>query len=190
MKLFKSLLLVACAALSFAACDKDDDKTPVNPTPKGYVGELSVDQTDGTFFKQQGVSVRYDLKDDRTVDIYMYRVQFAEAMPVKLDMTIPGVECKSVGERIELSGERIIPLAMGGEFPRYTITSLRGTLTDSELQLSMNCGEFPVGPCSRTVRRELSPAAFRFIALRIFFAEFSYLYTLFSRVELCAILQR
>ncbi len=74
----------------------------------------------------------------------MYRVQFAEAMPVKLDMTIPGVECKSVGERIELSGERIIPLAMGGEFPRYTITSLRGTLTDSELQLSMNCGEFPL----------------------------------------------
>ncbi len=144
MKLFKSLLLVACAALSFAACDKDDDKTPVNPTPKEYVGELSVDQTDGTFFKQQGVSVRYDLKDDRTVDIYMYRVQFAEAMSVKLDMTIPGVECKSVGERIELSGERIIPLAMGGKFPRYTITSLRGTLTDSELQLSMNCGEFPL----------------------------------------------
>ena len=144
MKLFKSLLSVACAALCFAACDKDDDKTPVNPTPKGYVGELSVDQTDGTFFKQQGVSVKYDLKDDRTVDIYMYRVQFAEAMPVKLDMTIPGAECKSVGERIELSGEQIIPLAMGGEFPRYTITALRGTLTDSELQLSMTCGEFPL----------------------------------------------
>lgn len=144
MKLFKSLLSVACAALCMVACDNEDNKTPQKPKPKGYVGELSVDQTDGTFFKQQGVSVRYGINDDHTIDIYMYRVQFAEAMPVKLDMTIPGVECNAVDGRTELSGERIIPLAMGGEFPRYTITGLRGTLTDSELHLSMTCGEFPL----------------------------------------------
>lgn len=37
-----------------------------------------------------------------------------------------------------------IPYAMGGKFPKYTITNLSGTVNDGTLSVSMNCGSSPV----------------------------------------------
>lgn len=147
MKLIKMMLCAACALSLAVACDKSEDDSVLIPVDKTFLGELSVDQTDGTFFRQQEVRVRYEMNTDATpvtMDIYMYRVQFAEAMPVKLDMTIPAVEFAVADGVIELSGDGIVPLAMGGEFLQYTITGLRGKIEDGRMTLSMTCGTFPL----------------------------------------------
>lgn len=147
MKLIKMMLCAACALSLAVACDKSEDDSVLIPVDKTFLGELSVDQTDGTFFRQQEVQVRYEMNTDATpvtMNIYMYRVQFAEAMPVKLDMTIPAVGFTVVGDAIELSGDGIVPLAMGGEFPQYTITDLQGRIENGRMTLSMTCGKYPL----------------------------------------------
>ncbi len=147
MKLIKMMLCAACALSLTVACDKSEDDSVQIPVDKTFLGELSVDQTDGTFFRQQEVQVRYEMNTDATpvtMNIYMYRVRFAEAMPVKLDMTIPAVDFSVADGAIELSGDGIVPLAMGGEFKQYTITGLRGKIEDGRMTLSMTCGSFPL----------------------------------------------
>ncbi|MDE6140198.1 MAG: hypothetical protein K2J31_05110 [Alistipes sp.] len=147
MKLIKMMMCVACAISLAVACDKSDNDYILIPVDNTFSGELSVDQTDGTFFRQQDVELRYEMNIDDvplTMDIYMYRVQFAEAMPVKLDMTIPGVDFSYEGGAIEIEGEGIVPLAMGGEFPAYTITGLRGKIENGRMTLSMTCGKYPL----------------------------------------------
>lgn len=137
-------------SLTAIACDKDDEPEKELPTPtpvqNSYLGTVTVDQNDGTVFKQQNVEVKYDIADiaGSKLDIYMYKVKFAEGMPINLDMTIPAVDFTVSGERIDISGDGIVPLAMGGEFPRYTITDLSGTIENGTMSLSMTCGVFPL----------------------------------------------
>lgn len=147
MKLMKLILCAAVLSFAVVACDRDDEEEKYEPADKCYVGELSVDQNDGTTFKQQNVEVKCDIDTDAApvkMTIYMNKVKFAEAMPIKLDMTIPAVDCTVSGGRIDISGDGIVPLAMGGEFPKYTITDLRGTIENGTMTLSMTCGEYPL----------------------------------------------
>ena len=49
-------------------------------------------------------------------------------------------------EKIEdgmISGNEIIPYAMGGPFEKYKITNLTGAMTDKTLRFEMVCGEYP-----------------------------------------------
>lgn len=150
MKLMKLMMCAAMLSLAAVACDKDDEPQQEQPTPppaqNSYLGVVTVDQNDGTTYKRQNVEVKYDMTDvaGSKLDIYMYKVKFAEAMPMELDMTIPAVDFTVTGERIDLSGDGIIPLAMGGKFPAYTITGLRGTIENNIMTLSMMCGEYPL----------------------------------------------
>lgn len=138
-------------SMAVVACDKDDEEQQEQPTPppsqSTYLGVLTVDQNDGETYKRQNVEVKYVIDadaDGSKLDIYMYKVKFAEAMPMELDMTIPAVDFSVTGDRIELSGEGIIPLAMGGQFPAYTITDLSGKIENDIMTLSMMCGEYPL----------------------------------------------
>lgn len=142
----RTLLCAACAALALASCGDDDPQQRFVPVEAGYKGCLTVDQTDGTFFSQQDVEVEYEIETDaNTMSICMYRVRFAEAMPIELDMTIPGVEYILTGDgKISISGDGIVPLALGGEFPQYTITSLSGRIADGKLEMTMMCGIYPL----------------------------------------------
>jgi hypothetical protein len=70
-------------------------------------------------------------------------VSFSAKMPVKIDMEIPNVEYQNEDGKITLSGNNIVPFAMGGEFPKYTVTNLSGTVNNGTLSVSMNCGESP-----------------------------------------------
>ena len=64
-------------------------------------------------------------------------------MPVTIDVTIPNVTVQSTPEKILLSCETTVPLAMGGEFPRYTVTNLEGEIVGQELAFSLNFGDSP-----------------------------------------------
>ena len=142
----KQLFTVLIAAgMMFVACDKNDDKneTPETLTNQTYEGTLTVDQTDGTTYTQENVTVGFAITDTAGMVLTLNQVSFSERMPVKIDMTIPHIEYTANGANYTLSGNNIVPLAMGGDFPKYTITNLSGTIADGALSVSMNCGGFP-----------------------------------------------
>lgn len=140
-------------ALSLAACKpttpgKPDDGDIVIED-NDYTGTLVVDQNDGTYYTQQEVNVRitFDTDDNGGIlaaEIKMFQVSFAEKMPMKLDMTIPGVTASATNDGITLSGDNIIPLAMGGEFPAYTITGITGEVTANAVSFGFKCGQYPL----------------------------------------------
>ena len=63
-------------------------------------------------------------------------------MPVSLDVTVPGVKCECRENEIILSGNDIVPLAMGMPYAKYNVTSLSGKITAGKLTVSLNFGEF------------------------------------------------
>lgn len=147
MKRLKFLFGALCAMMLAVACENDSNPEPQIPTPapeNEYLGTVVVDQNDGTTFSKEGVKVTFEVVDEATMDIVMYGVKFAEAMPVTLDMTIYGVEYTETPAGLTLSGDQIVPYAMGGPFEQFTITSLTGEISERGMTLDFVCGAYPV----------------------------------------------
>lgn len=58
------------------------------------------------------------------------------------NVTVPGVKCEIRENEIILSGNDIVPLAMGMPYAKYKVTSLNGKITAGKLTVSLNFGEF------------------------------------------------
>ena len=145
MKIAKLILGIVFSAVLFASCENGDNNTlPPNPVEgECYVGTLKVDQNDGTFYTQEDVEVDYQIIDGK-LNFVMYKVKFADGMPIKLDMVVEGVNCIGASGYYTLAGNGIVPYAMGGPFEKFTITELVGLITNHTMNLSFNCGEYPV----------------------------------------------
>jgi hypothetical protein len=145
MKIAKLILGIVFSAVLFASCENGDNNTlPPNPVEgECYVGTLKVDQNDGTFYTQEDVEVDYQIIDGK-LNFVMYKVKFADGMPLKLDMVVEGVDCIGALGNYTLAGNGIVPYAMGGPFEKFTITELVGLITNHTMTLSFNCGEYPV----------------------------------------------
>lgn len=146
LQFFATLLI---AGTMFTACGsedkKNDDPKPVEAvTADSFQGTFSVGNSDGTTYTQENVDVTYAVTDTAGFVLTFKQVSFSPKMPVKIDMDIPNVTYANENGKITLSGNEIIPYAMGGEFPKYTITNLLGTVNDGTLSVSMNCGSSPV----------------------------------------------
>lgn len=137
--------LLAIVMLSVACENGDNNNLPSKPDTKScYTGLLTVDQNDGTVFEKRSVEVDYELKSG-LLNFVMYKVKFAEAMPIKLDMVVEGADyTEALDGTLTLSGDGLVPYAMGGPFEKYTITKLTGEITDKTMSLSFMCGEYPV----------------------------------------------
>jgi len=147
MKNLKFLFLLAVVPF-FAACSSDDDDNNNGNNTAiieegAYVGTLKVDQNDDTFYNQDNVKVEIEF-DEGTAKIIMHQVSFSERMPVKLDMTIPGVTANAITGGFEISGNNIVPLAGGGQFAQYTITDMSGTITTAAISFELTCGAYPL----------------------------------------------
>ena len=145
MRQLKYLFIIALAALTFTSCENGDNNTlPPNPVEgEYYVGTLTVDQNDGTFYTQENVKVDYQIIDNK-LNFVMYKVKFSNGMPLKLDMVVEGVDCIGTLGYYTLAGNGIVPYAMGGPFEKFTITELIGLITNHTMNLSFKCGEYPV----------------------------------------------
>lgn len=145
MKKFLPVFLCAAMFAVAVSCSKDDDKGDDLATgTKSYVGTVSVDQTDGTFFHDEDVTIDITFNEAAmTFDMKVNQVQFAAAMPIKLDMTVKGIAYTETNGTVSFTGDGLIPEAMGGPFPGYTITNLSGTITATQMSFSMICGRFP-----------------------------------------------
>ena len=145
MKIRKLIPGIMFFAMLFASCENGENNTlPTKPVEKEcYVGTLTVDQNDGTTYTQEDVNIDYEIIDGK-LNFVMYKVKFAENMPLKLDMVVEGIDCLGAIGNYVLTGNGIVPYAMGGKFEKYTITELVGTITNSTMNLSFMCGEYPV----------------------------------------------
>lgn len=139
------LSLLALVMLSIACENGHNNDLPNKPEEEAcYKGLLTVDQNDGTLYKQSDVEVDYELKGGK-LNFVMYKVKFANGMPIKLDMVVEGVDyIEATDGTLTLSGDSIVPYAMGGPFEKYTITALTGEITDKTMSLDFMCGEYPV----------------------------------------------
>ena len=125
-------------------CDTGDNNLPTKPVEECYIGPLSVDQNDGTFYYQSNVKTTYEISAEGRLSFAMYNVKFAEGMPIKLNMFVDGVAFIEEDGQYTLSGNGLVPYAMGGPFEKFTITNLTGTLTEESFSLEFLCGEYPV----------------------------------------------
>jgi len=141
----KSLIFALLMTSFFAiSCEKDEEPLVINED-ETYSGQLTVDQLNGTNYTAGNVRIKVTPSATAgflTID--MLQVSFSAQMPVKLDMMVQNVSYTSTNEKITLSGNNIIPIAMGGEFPAYTITNLNGEIKNGTLTLSMMCGSYPL----------------------------------------------
>ena len=145
----KIIFLLAAVTLFAVACDKNDDgkgtddTDPVGAEYETYAGTLTVDQNDGTIFTKESVTITVAFDGEGKAVVKMLQVKFSDKMPMTLDMTIPGITAVETADGVELSGDGIVPEAMGGPFSAYTITELEGTVTPSAISFEMMCGDFP-----------------------------------------------
>lgn len=142
LQLFFGLTLMTLIGV---ACENGhNNDLPNNPEEtKCYKGTMVVDQNDGTIYTQEDVEVDYEIKDGK-LNFVMYQVKFAKGMPLKLDMVVEGADYVENDGTYTISGDGIVPYAMGGPFEKFTITELNGTITDTEFEMEFMCGEYPV----------------------------------------------
>ena len=136
-------LLFAFVAMSLIGCGKETPEMPLVPEESDYVGTVTVVYNEAPF-DNEGIRVSFTPSEDgQTASITLHQIRFVPQMPVTIDVTIPDIALQSSTEKIVLSCERCIPLAMGGEYPRYTVTDLRGEIVGDELTFSLNFGDYP-----------------------------------------------
>ena len=138
-------LILSLVSLAFVACENGNNNALPNKPVESecYTGTMTVDQNDDTMYTQDEVKVDYEILDGK-LNFVMYKVKFAEGMPIKLDMVVEGVDCIGAAGHYVLAGNGIVPYAMGGPFEKFTITNLLGLITNDTMTLSFMCGEYPV----------------------------------------------
>ncbi len=137
------MIFAALVAMTLIGCGKAEPETPIVPEMSDYKGTVTV-MYKGEPFDNENIQVNFTPSEDgKTASIVIYQIRFVPQMPVTIDVTIPNVAVQSTTEKILLSCERTIPLAMGGEYPRYTVTDLKGEIVGQEMSFSLNFGDSP-----------------------------------------------
>ena len=140
---FKHMLL-ALAALAAIGCNKNNPEETVGPKEGSYVGTVTVNSTSGAVFDNENIEVSFTPSEDgKTATLVMYQIKFTPRMPMTLDITIPDVNITAEGQDIKLECAEVVPIAMGGPFPNYTVTNLTGKISGGELTFSLNFGATP-----------------------------------------------
>ena len=136
-------MILALAALALLACNKEEKEELPVAVAADYKGVATVEASSGTF-DTEDIEVNFTPSEDGTVaTITINKIRFVPQMPVTIDVTIPNVGLTSTKDGFQLACDNVIPLAMGGEYERYTVTNLTGTLKDDELAFSLNFGSTP-----------------------------------------------
>lgn len=137
------LFVAALLGMLLFSCGKETPEMPLVPEESDYVGTVTVIYQEAPF-DNENISVNFTPSEDgQTASITLRQIRFVPQMPVTIDVTIPDISLQSTTEKIILSCERTIPWAMGGEYPRYTVTGLQGEIVGKELAFSLYFGDYP-----------------------------------------------
>ena len=141
MKLLNAFLIAAVSVVA-AACSKNEPvKIIETPAETVYSGTMTV-VAGSKHNVSENVKVNVSFQEGGTVTIIFNKVKFVPQMPVSLDVTVPGVTCEARENELILSGNDIVPLAMGMPYAKYNVTSLNAKITAGKLTVSLNFGEF------------------------------------------------
>lgn len=139
---FLNAFLIAAVSVVAAACSKNEPvKIIETPAETVYSGTMTV-VASGKDNVSENVKVNVNLQEDGTATIIFNKVKFVPQMPVSLDVTVPGVTCETRENEIILSGNDIVPLAMGMPYAKYKVTSLSGKIIAGKLTVSLNFGGY------------------------------------------------
>ncbi|MBQ6977468.1 MAG: hypothetical protein IJQ18_02410 [Paludibacteraceae bacterium] len=138
----KKLILLISSVLVMASCHITTPEEPVKENENVYeaVGVLTITSSG---FTKEDLRVKLVEKEDATMDLYMFDVKFAAAMPVTIDMLISGVEYTKFGNIIHFFGDSIVPTAGGKPYEKYIIRDLEGEITKDSIILSNYYGTTP-----------------------------------------------
>ena len=138
-----NLFSLIAAALRAIGCGKNDDVKTITPISADYNGTVSV-VFNGAPFDNPDINVNFTPSaDGKTASITIYKIKFVPQMPVTIDVTIPDINLTSDSKTISLAKDMVVPLALGGEYPRYTVTDLKGTIEGERISFSLNFGDYP-----------------------------------------------
>lgn len=117
------LLLGACA---------DKITTFPNGTDGVYYGDLVVGD-----YTQRNVGISVTETSDTTVDVFFDNVKFAAAMPLKIDITVKGVPCRTAGGMLSFSAVDIDPYMNREQEPQpeYRFATISGVVEGDGLLL-------------------------------------------------------
>lgn len=135
--------LLAASLLIFAASCGKKDSTPVDldANTRDFIGTVSVETSDGIIENTNvSVSCNFD-KNGKTATVIFFGVKFAEKMPM-MDITIPDVKIKTGTYSTSLECTNVDPIALGEPNPQYVVTDFSGTMTEDELSITTNFGDY------------------------------------------------
>lgn len=139
----KKTICIIALIIAILSCDKNEKEQPVVTQSGNYIGTMTVVYQDEDY-QSDSVKVSFSVSEKGdSASITLYKVRFVPQMPVTLDITIPGIAVTVTEDETLLSCEQSVPLAMGGEFPRYTVTGLKGGIKNDEIMFSLNFGNYP-----------------------------------------------
>lgn len=137
-------MLAAIAAVLVSCNEKEAEDAPIRPQEADYIGTVTVTFRE-TDYDNEDISVNFtpNEKGD-SASITIHQIRFVPQMPVTIDITIPSIALSSTDQVVTLSGDSIVPLALGGSpYPRYTVTGLTGELKGNDLNFSLKFGDYP-----------------------------------------------
>ena len=142
MKIFKIFALVAMM-FGMVACNNEKTPEPVIDldTATAYNGTVSVVVAGQEIPTPNSVVEIVPSADGKSFNIVFKMIRFVPQMPA-LDITIPTIGYVIEDEVISFAAEGVIPICMGGEFPQYIVTGLKGTITATSIDLSLKFGEY------------------------------------------------
>ena len=136
-------MILALAALALLACNKEEKEELPVAVAANYKGVATVEASSGTF-DIEDIEVNFTPSEDgKTATITILKIRFAPKMPMQVDVTIPNVELTPTKEGIQLACDNVVPKALGGDFPDYTVHEMTGTVTDDEIAFSLKFGSTP-----------------------------------------------
>lgn len=136
-------MILALAALALLACNKEEKNELPVAVAADYKGVATVEASTGTF-DSEGIEVNFTPSEDgKTATVTIFKIRFSPRMPMEVDVTIPNVELTSTKDGIRLACDNVIPKALGGDFPDYTVHDMTGTVTENEIDFSLKFGATP-----------------------------------------------
>lgn len=136
-------IILALAAMALLACNKEEKNELPVAVAADYKGVATIEASTGTF-DSEGIEVNFTPSEDgKTATVTIFKIRFSPRMPMEVDVTIPNVELTSTKDGIRLACDNVIPKALGGDFPDYTVHDMTGTVTENEIDFSLKFGATP-----------------------------------------------
>lgn len=135
-------IFILLAIISLASCHITTPEEPVKENEEAF-NAYGVMTVLSSGFTKENVHVKAVMKENHQMDLYMFDIKFASAMPVTIDMLISNVSYVKKDNYYIFKGDSIVPTAGGKPYEKYIIRDLDGIITTDSITLSNLYGTTP-----------------------------------------------